>query len=113
MFVIVFVFVFVSVIVFFLVMSCLLITLIKCLKGHKSLGSLCMSKSKRSLSVLSDRGRYRAVSDKVWTAKNVLTIKENFRISDIKKRSLNMKKIQLEANANCKNWDDGLFVRVT
>ena len=26
---------------FFLVRSCLLITLIKCLKGHKSLGSLC------------------------------------------------------------------------
>ena len=25
----------------FLVMSCLFITLIKCLKGHKSLGSLC------------------------------------------------------------------------
>ena len=26
---------------YFLVRSCLLITLIKCLKGHKSLGSLC------------------------------------------------------------------------
>ena len=39
-FVIVFVFVFVFVIVFLLVRSCLLITLIKCLKGHKSLGSL-------------------------------------------------------------------------
>ena len=38
--VIVFVFVFVFVIVFFLVRSCLLISLIKCLKGHKSLGSL-------------------------------------------------------------------------
>ena len=37
-FVIVFDFVFVFVI--FLVMSCLLITLNKCLKGHKSLGSL-------------------------------------------------------------------------
>ena len=33
--------VFVFVIVFFLVWSCLLITLINCLKGHKSLGSLC------------------------------------------------------------------------
>ena len=40
-FVIVFVFVFVFVIVFFWVRSCPLITLIKCLKGHKSLGSLC------------------------------------------------------------------------
>ena len=40
-FVIVFVFVFVVVIVFFLVRSCLVITLIKCLKGCKSLGSLC------------------------------------------------------------------------
>ena len=37
-FVFVFVFVFVN---FFLVMSCLLITLNKCLWGHKSLGSLC------------------------------------------------------------------------
>ena len=36
----VFVFIFVFVIVFLGVMSCLLITLIKCLKGHKSLGSL-------------------------------------------------------------------------
>ena len=58
---------------FFLVRSSLLITLIKCLKGHKALGSLCMSKSKTPcLSVLSDRGRYRAVSDKVWTAKKRL-----------------------------------------
>ena len=38
--VIVFVFVFVFVIAFFLVRSCLLITLMKCLKGHRSLGSL-------------------------------------------------------------------------
>ena len=37
-FVIVIVFVFVFVVVFF--RSCFLITLIKCLKGHKSLGSL-------------------------------------------------------------------------
>ena len=40
-FVIVIVFVFVLVIVFLLVRSCPFITLIKCLKGHKSLGSLC------------------------------------------------------------------------
>ena len=39
-FVIVFVFVFVFVIVFLLVRSCPLITLINCLKGHKSLGLL-------------------------------------------------------------------------
>ena len=39
-FVIVFVYVFVLVVVFLLVRSCPLITLIKCLKGHKSLGSL-------------------------------------------------------------------------
>ena len=39
-FVFVIVFVFVSVIVFLLVRSCPLITLVKCLKGHKSLGSL-------------------------------------------------------------------------
>ena len=39
-FVIVFFFVIVFVIVFLLVRSCPLITLIKCLKGHKSLGSL-------------------------------------------------------------------------
>ena len=39
-FVIVFILVFVFFIVFFLVRLCPLITLIKCLKGHKSLGSL-------------------------------------------------------------------------
>ena len=39
-FLIVFVFVIVFVNVFFLVRSCLFITLIKCLKGHKSLASL-------------------------------------------------------------------------
>ena len=39
-FVIVFVFVFAFVIVFLLVRSCPLITLIKCLKGQKSLGLL-------------------------------------------------------------------------
>ena len=39
-FVFVIVFVFVFVIVFFGVRSCLIITLIKCLEGHKSLGSL-------------------------------------------------------------------------
>ena len=38
--IIAFVFVFVYAIVCFMVMSCLLVTLIKCLKGHKSLGSL-------------------------------------------------------------------------
>jgi len=39
----------------FLVRSSLLITLIKCLKGHKALGSLCMSKSKTPcLSVCSE-----------------------------------------------------------
>ena len=43
------------------VRSCFLITLIKCLKGHKSLGSLCNVKIKRSLThSLSD-----SVSDKV------------------------------------------------
>ena len=40
-FVIFFVFVFIFVIAFLLVRSYPLITLIKCLKGHKSLGSLC------------------------------------------------------------------------
>ena len=53
-FVIVFVFVFVFVSVFILVRSSLLITLFKCLKGHKAQGSLCMSKSKSSLSVVSE-----------------------------------------------------------
>ena len=35
---------------FFLVRSCILITLIKCLKGHKSLGSLSNVKSKSTAS---------------------------------------------------------------
>merc|ERR1719350_1448006 len=46
-FVIVFVFVFVN----FLVMSCFLITLNKCLKGHKSLGWLLVGVFKMSLSL--------------------------------------------------------------
>ena len=50
-FVIVFVFVFVFVIVFFWVRSSLLITLIKCLKGHKSLGSLSEGVLKMYLSL--------------------------------------------------------------
>ena len=60
----------------FLVMSCFLITLIKCLKGCKSLGSLCNVKSKSQL--VSD-----SVSDLVtrspielfWTAKDKTNIK--------------------------------------
>ena len=39
---------------------CFLITLIKCLKGHKSLGSLCNVKSKSTVTLVSD-----SVSDKV------------------------------------------------
>ena len=64
-FVIVFVFVFVFVIVFFLVRSCLLITLIKCLKGHKSIRLLFVCQLVKycdwvSQSV-SDKVTYRAV----------------------------------------------------
>ena len=72
----VFVFVFVFVIVFFLVRSYLLITLIKCLKGHKSPGSLCccvFQKVPYSLTQwvsewVSDKVIYWAVG---WTAKNI------------------------------------------
>ena len=67
-FVIVIVFVCVFVIVFLLVRSCLLITLIKCLKLHKSLGSLWCCVFKRCLSQwVSDNVTYWAVG---WTAKN-------------------------------------------
>ena len=58
----------------FLVRSCLLITLIECMKGHKALRSLCMSKSKRlCLYVCSEvvTGVGRELSQTlVWTAKN-------------------------------------------
>ena len=63
-FVIVFVFVFVFVIVFFLVGSCLLVTLITCLKGHKSLRVLYGSLFQKCLGVsewVSDEATYRAV----------------------------------------------------
>ena len=50
-FVFVMFFVFVFVFVIFLVMSCLLITLNKCLKGHKSLGLLLGGVLKMSLSL--------------------------------------------------------------
>ena len=51
-----------------LVRSCFLITLIKCLKGHKSLGSLCNVKSKSTVSqwvteLVSDKVTYWAVVD--------------------------------------------------
>ena len=60
-FVFVIVFVFVFVFVNFLVMSCFLITLNKCLKGCKSLGSLCNVKSKSTVS----QSVSESVSDKV------------------------------------------------
>ena len=59
-FVFVIVFVFVFVIVFLLVRSCLIITLIKCLKGH----SLLLAVRRTYIA-----GRYRAVSATGWTAK--------------------------------------------
>ena len=46
--------------------SCFLITLIKCLKGRKSLGSLCNVKSKSTLSQLVTRSPI----ELFWTAKN-------------------------------------------
>ena len=53
-FVIVFVFVFVFVIVFLMVRSYPLITLVKCLKGHKSLGSICYCVFKKVTHSLTD-----------------------------------------------------------
>ena len=53
-------FVFVFVIVFFLVRLCLLITLITCLKGHKSLRVLYGTVFQKCLGV-SDKVTYRAV----------------------------------------------------
>ena len=61
----VFVFVFVNL---FLVMSCLLITLSKCLKGHKSLGSLCNVKSKSILSEWLSHWVTRSPRHLFWTA---------------------------------------------
>ena len=60
----VFVFAFVFVIVFFLVSSCFLITLITCLKGHKSLRVLYSSVFQQCVVVsesVSDKVNYRAV----------------------------------------------------
>ena len=68
--VIVFVFVFVFVIVFFLVRSCLLITLIKCLKGHKFLGSLCNILKTLIVSGVRPRDQgTRSTIELFWTAK--------------------------------------------
>ena len=55
----------------FLVRSCLLITLIKCLKGHKSPGSLCSVV--KTLIVSGARGTDRQTMSPIellWTAKN-------------------------------------------
>ena len=68
--VIVFVFVFVFVIVFFLVSSCLLITPIKCLKGHKSLRSLFVCQSVKYREWVSDSVT-RSPIELFWTAKNL------------------------------------------
>ena len=56
----------------FLVRSCLLITLIKCLWGHKSLGSLCSVV--KTLIVSGAQGtddRTRSPIERFWTAKNM------------------------------------------
>ena len=64
----------------FLVRSCLLITLIKCLKGHKSLGSLC-SVVKTLIVVVTDQPMdqgtnqgTRSPIELFWTAKNIRCI---------------------------------------
>ena len=52
-------------------MSCLLITLIKCIKGHKPLGSLCSVV--KTLIVSGNRptkGQTRSPIELLWTAKN-------------------------------------------
>ena len=53
-----------------LVRSCFLITLIKSLKGHKSLGSLCNVKSKSTLSDRLSDSVIRSPIELLWTAKN-------------------------------------------
>ena len=54
-----------SKIVNMLVRSCFLITLVKCLKGHKSVGSLCNVKSKSTVS----QSVTRLPIELLWTAK--------------------------------------------
>ena len=61
--------------------SCLLITLIKCLKGHKSLGSLCNVKIKKSLSESVSEWVSEWVTrspiELFWTAKNAGFLYQN------------------------------------
>ena len=57
-----------------LVRSRFLITLIKCLKGHKSLGSLCNVKSKSTVSQLVSQWMTRSPIELLWTAKNTPNI---------------------------------------
>ena len=55
----------------FLVRSCLLITLIKCLKGHKSLGSLCnVVKALIVSGAGPTKGQTMSPIELFWTAKN-------------------------------------------
>ena len=58
-----------------LVRSCFLITLIKCLKGHKSLGSLCNVKSKSTVSQSVTELVTRSPIELLWTAKNMYCYK--------------------------------------
>ena len=69
----VFVFVFVFVIVFFLVTSCPLITLSKCLKGHKSLGSLCSFVKTLVVTDGQVKQGTRSPNELFWTAKKTMT----------------------------------------
>ena len=52
--------------------TCFLITLIKCLKGHKSLGSLCNVKSKSTVNEWVSQLVTRSPIDLLWTAKNMV-----------------------------------------
>ena len=57
-----------------LVRSCFLLILIKCVKGHKSLGSLCNVKSKSTVSQLVSQWMTRSPIELLWTAKNTPNI---------------------------------------
>ena len=82
-FVIVFVFVFVN-----LVMSCLLITLIKCLKGHKSLGSLCSVVKSLIVSLVGPtKGQTMSPNELFWTAKNYTAQHRYTRLAEVSPRS--------------------------
>ena len=88
------------------VMSCPLIDLVKCLKclkGHKSLGSLCNVKSKSTVTQSVSQSVTRSPIELLWTAKNLKMFRKSKNVQNIWKFSENLKIVRKPENRKKKN----------